>query len=251
MLIHERRGGRDRVPLHHTTPFNNTNHMFLFWLLLIMRSTIWNCRNFRVVHTSHLRPSVLNCLELDFVRGWDEHDPISSHFISHPLNLPLKNDKIKHPLSVIGLAAARGFCELDTIPGNFQEVLYQVYGSRWPSSFSLEAFRCEAKLAKARISSPSLLRGERKCLFHSIFWSQNFMSNLVSLLSSLVVFQCGVSELFLSTVVLDVILATMAVSVVMVAGNDGGAAVIFSALGILKTLISGGVCISVIWSTAP
>lgn len=69
--------------------------------------------------------------------------------ILHPLNLPLKNDIIKHPLSIIDLAAARGFCKLDTIPGNFQEARDQVYSSRWPWSFSLEAFRSEAKLARA------------------------------------------------------------------------------------------------------
>lgn len=69
--------------------------------------------------------------------------------ILHPLDLSLKNDKIKHSLSVIDLAAACGFCELDTVPANFEEVLYQVYGRRWPWSFSLEAFRCEAKFARA------------------------------------------------------------------------------------------------------
>lgn len=61
------------------------------------------------------------------------------------------------------LTAACGFCELDGIPRHFQEVVYQVYSSRWRESLSLKFFWCNAKLVRVWVSSLSLLKGEGKC----------------------------------------------------------------------------------------
>lgn len=88
-------GGRERLPLQHATPFNNTNHMFMLWLWVIMRSTVWNCRNLRVVLMSlRLRPTVSNspeCWEPRLLSGGETNTIPSHHIlISHPLSLPLK-----------------------------------------------------------------------------------------------------------------------------------------------------------------
>lgn len=83
-------GGRERLPLQHATPFNNTNHMFMLWLWVIMRSTVWNVQEFESCShepPSQTLPSVGN---LDFVRGWDEHNPISSHFNIAPIKFALE-----------------------------------------------------------------------------------------------------------------------------------------------------------------
>lgn len=50
-------------------------------------------------------------------------------------------DSIKHQLVIIVLTAVCGIRELDIIPRNFQEVVDQVYSSRWRESVSLKAFR--------------------------------------------------------------------------------------------------------------
>lgn len=83
-------GGREQLPLQHATPFNNTNHMFMLWLWVIMRSTVWNLQEFESCShepPSQTLPSVGN---LDFVRGWDEHNPISSHFNIAPIKFALE-----------------------------------------------------------------------------------------------------------------------------------------------------------------